>query len=166
MLVDLHCHSTCSDGSATAAEVGQRAAARSPVVFALTDHDTCAGFADIAARVPGAVRAVELTCHDEGRSVHILVYDSSGDHRWAELEMNIALWELDPEFHRRSGPPPPRARGISEEELPLSPHYLIGDTEEMVDTLLARRERWGISYVTLPASELGILEPVIGRLAR
>ena len=92
------------------------------------------------------------------------IRDAAGD-RWAELEINIALWEIDPDFHRRAGPPPPRARGISEEELPLSPHYLIGDTEEMVDTLLARRERWGISYITLPASALATLEPVIARLA-
>ena len=91
------------------------------------------------------------------------IREAAGD-RWAELEINIALWQIDPEFHRRSGPPPPRARGISEEELPLSPHYLVGDTEEMVDTLLARRERWGISYVTLPASALETLAPVIARL--
>jgi len=92
------------------------------------------------------------------------IREAAGD-RWAELEINIALWEVDPDFRRRNGPPPPRARGISEEELPLSPHYLIGDTEEMVETLLARRERWGISYVTLPASALGTLEPVIARLS-
>ncbi|MGI8999217.1 MAG: TIGR03621 family F420-dependent LLM class oxidoreductase [Candidatus Limnocylindria bacterium] len=85
--------------------------------------------------------------------------------RWAQLEINIALWEIDPKFHRRSGPPPLRSRGISEAELPLSPHYLVGDTEKMVDTLLARRERWGISYVTLPATALEILAPVIARLA-
>jgi len=92
------------------------------------------------------------------------IREAAGD-RWAELEINIALWKIDPEFHRRSGPPPLRARGISEEELPLSPHYLIGDTDEMVDTLLARRERWGISYVTLPESALKLLAPVIARLA-
>ena len=91
------------------------------------------------------------------------IREAAGE-RWAELEINIALWQIDPEFHRRSGPPPPRARGISEGELPSSPHYLVGDTDEMVDTLLARRERWGISYVTLPASALGTLAPVIARL--
>jgi alkanesulfonate monooxygenase SsuD/methylene tetrahydromethanopterin reductase-like flavin-dependent oxidoreductase (luciferase family) len=85
--------------------------------------------------------------------------------RWTNLEINIALWEIDPDFHRRRGPPPPRARGISEDELPLSPHYLVGDVEEMVETLVARRERWGISYVTLPAANLETLEPVIRRLA-
>lgn len=92
------------------------------------------------------------------------IREAAGD-RWAELEINIAVWQIDPDYHRRSGPPPPRARGISEEEVPLSPHYLLGDTEEMVETLLARRERWGISYVTLPATALETLEPVISRLA-
>jgi probable F420-dependent oxidoreductase len=92
------------------------------------------------------------------------IRDAAGD-RWAELEINIAVWEVDPEFRTRTGPPPPRARGISEEELPLSPHYLVGDTGEMVDTLLARRERWGISYVTLNTRDLEVLEPVMARLA-
>jgi probable F420-dependent oxidoreductase len=91
------------------------------------------------------------------------IRDAAGE-RWAQLEINIALWQVDPEFRTRRGAPPPRARGISEEELPLSPHYLVGDTEEMVDTLLGRRERWGISYVTLPERTLSILEPVIARL--
>lgn len=85
--------------------------------------------------------------------------------RWAELEINIIVWQMDPDFRRRTGPPPPRARGISEEELPKSPHYLVGDTEEIVDTLLARRARWGISYIGFGARELPIMEPVIARLS-
>jgi len=59
---------------------------------------------------------------------------------------------------------PPRARDTSEDELPLSPHYLAGDTDEMADTLLARRERWGISDITFPESALRVLEPVMARL--
>ncbi|HYI65811.1 MAG TPA: TIGR03621 family F420-dependent LLM class oxidoreductase [Candidatus Limnocylindrales bacterium] len=92
------------------------------------------------------------------------IREAAGD-RWAQLEINIALWQVDPDFHTRSGPPPPRARGISEEEMLLSPHYLVGDTDEMVETLLARRERWGASYITLSDSALETLEPVIARLA-
>ena len=91
------------------------------------------------------------------------IREAAGD-RWAELEINVGLWQVDPEFHTRRGPPPPRARGISEAELPLSPHYLVGDTDQMVDTLLARRERLGVSYVTFPASALEVLEPVMARL--
>jgi predicted metal-dependent phosphoesterase TrpH len=90
VLVELHCHSTCSDGAAAPAEVGRRAAAREPAVFALTDHDTCAGHAAAATHVPGALRAVELTCHDGGRSVHVLVYDAAGSPAWSELEALLA----------------------------------------------------------------------------
>jgi predicted metal-dependent phosphoesterase TrpH len=90
VLVELHCHSTCSDGSAAPAEVARRAAARAPAIFALTDHDTCAGHATITATVPSALRAVELTCHDDGRSVHVLVFDAAGDARWSELEALLA----------------------------------------------------------------------------
>lgn len=90
VLVELHCHSTCSDGSAAAAEVGRRAAERAPAVFALTDHDTTAGYGDAAAAVPAALRAVELTCSEDGRAVHVLVYDAAGDDRWSELETLLA----------------------------------------------------------------------------
>jgi probable F420-dependent oxidoreductase len=91
------------------------------------------------------------------------IREAAGD-RWVALEINISLWQVDPEFNTRTGAAPRRARSISEEELPLSPHYLVGDTAEMVETLLARRERWGISYVTVPEKDLPILEPVMARL--
>jgi probable F420-dependent oxidoreductase len=92
------------------------------------------------------------------------IREAAGE-RWAELEINIIVWEVDPEFRTRTGPPPPRRHGISEEELPHSPHFLVGDTEEMVESLLARRERWGISYIALPAERLDACEAVIARLA-
>ena len=85
--------------------------------------------------------------------------------RWAQLEISIAIWETDPNFHTRADPPPPRARGVSEEEMPRSPHYLVGDLDEMVDTLRARRERLGISYITLDATQLPAFEPIMARLA-
>lgn len=91
------------------------------------------------------------------------IREAAGD-RWSELEINVAVWQVDPDFRRRRGPPPARARDISEEELPRSPHYLVGDTEEMVETLIERRERLGISYITLSAADLPVLEPVIARL--
>lgn len=40
---DLHCHSTCSDGTLTPTEVVVRAAGRDVKVLALTDHDDTAG---------------------------------------------------------------------------------------------------------------------------
>ena len=87
MIVELHCHSTCSDGAAPAADVGRRAQALGPAIFALTDHDTTAGHAAVAAECARSIRAVELTCHDGNRSVHVLCYDAAGDARWDELEV-------------------------------------------------------------------------------
>ena len=88
--IELHCHSTWSDGTASVAEVAARACARAPTLMALTDHDSCAGHAELAAAVPGAIRACELTCVEDRRAVHVLVYDASGDPRWPEFEALLA----------------------------------------------------------------------------
>lgn len=55
-------------------------------MFALTDHDTCAGS---GVTVAGArmVRAVELTCDDDGRTVHVLAFDRGG--AWGALETRL-----------------------------------------------------------------------------
>jgi hypothetical protein len=84
---ELHCHSTCSDGTEAPERVAARAAERGVRVFALTDHDTCAGS---GVTVPGAraIRGVELSCDDDGRTVHVLAFDRGG--AWAELEDRLA----------------------------------------------------------------------------
>ncbi len=90
MRFELHCHSTCSDGTEAPARVAARAAERQVAVFALTDHDTCAGTA--AAVVAGArtLRAVEISCEEPstGRTIHLLAYDRGGD-GWAALEAKL-----------------------------------------------------------------------------
>ncbi len=88
MRFELHCHSTCSDGTEAPARVAARAAARGVDVFALTDHDTCeaTGLAVEGAR---SVRAVEVSCEDGGRTIHVLMYERpQGD--WAALEARLA----------------------------------------------------------------------------
>jgi probable F420-dependent oxidoreductase len=85
--------------------------------------------------------------------------------RIGSIEMNILLYEVDPDYYRRSGPPPARVRGISEEDLPRSPHYLAGDEEQMIETLIERRERWGISYISMRPHHLASMGNVVSRLA-
>jgi predicted metal-dependent phosphoesterase TrpH len=77
MRFELHCHSTCSDGTESPAQVAARAAERGVAVFALTDHDTCdgSGVTVAGARV---IRGVELSCDDDGRTVHVLAFDRGG----------------------------------------------------------------------------------------
>jgi hypothetical protein len=88
MRIELHCHSTCSDGSEAPERVAARAAERGVAVFALTDHDTCAG-TGVPVAGGRSIRAVELSCADDNqRTVHVLAYDKGGnwDHLVARLE--------------------------------------------------------------------------------
>ena len=77
MRIDLHVHSSASDGTDPPAEVARRAAAAGLDVVALTDHDTMAGIAPAAAALPPGLTLVpglELSCLDDGRSMHLLGY--------------------------------------------------------------------------------------------
>src|SRR5690606_30160049 len=75
-LIDLHSHSTCSDGSFAPARLIAEAATRGVNTLALTDHDTTAGLdeAEAAAREHGIdfVPGVEITCEVAGTEVHLL----------------------------------------------------------------------------------------------
>ena len=78
MLIDLHTHSTASDGTDAPAEVVAQAAAAGLDVVALTDHDTTSGWAGAAqsAREHGIdlVPGMEISCTASGISVHLLSY--------------------------------------------------------------------------------------------
>jgi len=89
MRFELHCHSTCSDGSEPPERVAARAAERGVAVFALTDHDTCAG-TGVAVAGGRSIRAVELSCSDDNqRTIHVLAYDKGGawDHLTSRLDV-------------------------------------------------------------------------------
>ena len=86
MRFELHCHSTCSDGTDAPERVLARARERGVDVFALTDHDTCAG------HLAGTVRAVEISCDEPvtRRTIHVLAYDRGGNAAWTALETRLA----------------------------------------------------------------------------
>ena len=56
--IDLHTHSTCSDGTFTPTELAACAAEKGLAAFALTDHDTTEGLKEAAAAA--AERGVEF----------------------------------------------------------------------------------------------------------
>lgn len=76
--IDLHAHSTVSDGTETPSEVVRAARAAGVDVLALTDHDAASGWeeADQAGREHGVVvvPGVEISCSWRGISVHLLGY--------------------------------------------------------------------------------------------
>jgi len=63
--IDLHTHSTASDGTDTPAELVRAAAAAGLDVLALTDHDTTGGWAEAVEALPRGLtllRGAELSC--------------------------------------------------------------------------------------------------------
>ncbi|KOG19713.1 PHP domain-containing protein [Streptomyces viridochromogenes] len=77
MRIDLHTHSTASDGTDTPAELVRHAAAAGLDVVALTDHDTTRGYAEAIASLPQGLTLVtgaELSCRIDGISMHMLAY--------------------------------------------------------------------------------------------
>ncbi|MCX4819211.1 PHP domain-containing protein [Streptomyces sp. NBC_01142] len=77
MRIDLHTHSTASDGTDTPAELVRNAAAAGLDVVALTDHDTTRGHAEATAALPDGLTLVtgaELSCRIDGVSLHLLAY--------------------------------------------------------------------------------------------
>ena len=82
MRIDLHAHSSVSDGTDTPAEFVATAAAAGLDVVALTDHDTTAGWAEAVDALPAGLRLIrgaEFSCRAPGGSggwvsVHLLGY--------------------------------------------------------------------------------------------
>lgn len=80
--LDLHCHSTCSDGRLAPRELAARLSEAGPALVALTDHDTLDGVAEFAAeaRARGLrpLSGVEISCRclrlPEAPEVHLLAY--------------------------------------------------------------------------------------------
>ena len=77
-MIDLHLHTTASDGWLTPAQLVSRASGAGLTTISVTDHDTVAAVADAsaAARMAGlrVVPGIEITSVDDGRDVHLLGY--------------------------------------------------------------------------------------------
>ncbi|MFH5212183.1 PHP domain-containing protein [Antrihabitans sp. NCIMB 15449] len=85
MLIDLHTHTTASDGTDSPAELVLAATSAGLDVIAITDHDTTAGWAEAAAALAETstdlrlVRGMEMSCFGDGEdgspvAVHLLAY--------------------------------------------------------------------------------------------
>lgn len=98
-MLELHCHTTCSDGTLTPTELVQAALARDVKVLAITDHDTVSGWDEaIAAAENSALEIVpglELSTVFNGRSMHILGYYPD------RAKIQVPLHERQMGRHRR-----------------------------------------------------------------
>jgi hypothetical protein len=92
-VIDLHTHSTASDGTETPSELVAAARAAGIDVLAITDHDTVAGWAEAeqAAHDQNVtlVRGIEISTTHHGASIHLLGYltDPADEALMGELAM-------------------------------------------------------------------------------
>lgn len=90
---DLHCHSTCSDGTLTPAELVARAAERGVKMLALTDHDETAGLTE--ARRAAAAHGIAFI---DGVEISVT---------WRKHTLHIVGLNIDPAY-------PPLVAGLAE----------------------------------------------------
>ena len=86
MIIDFHCHSNASDGALSPLELIEQAIAAGIAQFAITDHDTVAGYRQALLEQhnwpagfdlrPG----VELSCRWANDTVHIVGLDIDTEH--------------------------------------------------------------------------------------
>ena len=90
-IVDLHVHSTRSDGSFTPCELVDYAIKKGLTAFALTDHDTVDGIEEAmvyaSSKSIRVIPGIELSSEYEGRDIHII--GLMIDYQSTELKNNL-----------------------------------------------------------------------------
>ena len=78
MRIDLHTHSSVSDGTDTPTQLVRKAAEQGLDVIGLTDHDTFDGLREAKLAAEGfdltVLPGLEMSCQLDGASVHLLAY--------------------------------------------------------------------------------------------
>lgn len=83
ILVDMHLHTTASDGSFSPSEVVQKVKSSGVKVFSLTDHDTTAGVHEVEGEIPEGMeffKGIEFSCKAGDIKCHILGYSYDDNH--------------------------------------------------------------------------------------
>lgn len=77
-MIDLHLHTTASDGRCTPDELVDRASRAGVTVMAVTDHDTVAAIPEVRSAAVACgidvIAGIEITAVENGRDIHMLGY--------------------------------------------------------------------------------------------
>ncbi|MQA10810.1 MAG: PHP domain-containing protein [Pseudonocardiaceae bacterium] len=175
--IDLHTHSTASDGTDSPAELVAAASRAGLDAVALTDHDTTAGWAEASAALPPGLRLVpgaELSCvSPDGRggrcSVHLLAYlfdplaeSLIAEQRRLRLERRERLrvmaermaadgLPVDPD-ELMAGLPPDGSAGRPHLAVALVRAGVVADVNEAFDRYLASRGPYYVRRADTPVA--------------
>lgn len=103
-MIDLHTHSSRSDGTDAPAALVAQAGEAGLHTLALTDHDTTAGWDEAAEAAQqhgiALVRGAELSTRHDGGSIHLLAYLFDPDHEGLRAEMDLVVHDRLPRLQR------------------------------------------------------------------
>jgi probable F420-dependent oxidoreductase len=92
------------------------------------------------------------------------VREAAGD-RFEDLEFEIgAYFVVVGEGSDAAADGMAKAFGLAPEEMRRHPHGLFGSCEEICEELERRREKFGISYITVPDTAIEAFAPIVGKL--
>jgi len=126
--VDLHTHTTASDGSLSPRELVREAVKRGVRVLAITDHDSTDGMAealDEASRHPPLtlVPGIEINCDVDGGEIHILGYLLDYETEWFQDFCRAQRAERAARVHRI-------AARLAELGMPIDPQEVFDLVKE------------------------------------
>jgi 3',5'-nucleoside bisphosphate phosphatase len=126
--VDLHSHTTASDGTLSPRELVRAAVRRGVRVLAITDHDSTDGLAealDEAAKHPPLtiVPGLEINCDVPGAEVHVLGYCVDYDAAWFQEFLREQRAERVARVHRI-------AARLAELGMPIDPAEVFAIVKE------------------------------------
>ncbi len=126
--VDLHSHTTASDGALSPRELVREAARRGVRVLAITDHDSTEGLAEAfdevrkhppMALIPG----IEINCDVAGGEIHILGYFIDYEAEWFQGFLREQRAERVARVHRI-------AARLAELGMPIDPEEVLALVKE------------------------------------
>ena len=94
-----------------------------------------------------------------------IVRAAAGD-RMSEIEMNVRVFMVnvtDDRIKRMDSMS--SAMGVPRAFMEESPFALIGTTDQMIDDLQQRRDKWGFTYIIVGAEDIEPFAPVVAALA-
>jgi predicted metal-dependent phosphoesterase TrpH len=125
-VIDLHLHTTASDGHCAPAEVVARVHAAGLTTFAITDHDTVAGLGEARDAAAGLglalVDGIEVTAVADGRDVHVLGY-------WFDAAMPSLLAFLVEQRARRVARVERMSAALARAGAPIDVRPVLDDVE-------------------------------------
>ena len=94
-----------------------------------------------------------------------LINEAAGA-RLKDIEFNVRAYLVNvTDDRRRTIDGLSAGMGVTADLIENSPFALIGSPASLVEDLLARRERWGFSYVIVGAEDVDTFAPVVAHLA-